>query len=58
MPLLFVAGTLGALAGFYLSPEVRPLALIGARWIAGAGLIYLAFFRSAPVEQHPSTEAS
>lgn len=46
VPLLFVLGELGALAGTMLNPEVRGAAIIGAIWIAAAAIVYAAWFRT------------
>jgi APA family basic amino acid/polyamine antiporter len=45
VPLLFVIGELGALVGAMLDETVRTAAIIGAIWIAIAGLIYAIWFR-------------
>ena len=45
IPLLFVAGELGVVAGAYLDPAVRGTAVIGLAWIAGAALLYALRFR-------------
>lgn len=45
VPLVFVLGEVGVVAGAYLSPEVRSAALIGAAWIAGGAVLYMARFR-------------
>jgi APA family basic amino acid/polyamine antiporter len=45
VPILFVLGEVGIVVGAYLNPSARQAALIGAGWIAAAGLVYLIFFR-------------
>jgi APA family basic amino acid/polyamine antiporter len=44
VPLLFVLGELGALAGSLLDKSVRGSAYIGAAWIAAAALAYAMWF--------------
>jgi len=46
VPLLFVVGELGVVAGAYLDPAVRGAAYIGLAWIAAAALLYALRFRS------------
>ncbi|MBI4912187.1 MAG: amino acid permease [Acidobacteria bacterium] len=46
LPLLFILGEGGVVAGAYLDPSVRGAAFIGAAWIAGAALFYRARFRT------------
>ena len=48
IPLLFVLGELGVVAGAYLDPAVRGAAIIGLAWIAGAALLYALRFRNRP----------
>jgi len=45
IPILFVLGELGVVAGAYLDPSVRGAAFIGLAWIAGAALLYALRFR-------------
>ncbi len=61
VPLLFVVGELGILAGAFADPKRRAAAIIGAGWIVGAAICYLLFFRRpprAPLSQpdHPDPE--
>lgn len=44
-PLLFFVGELGALAGAFVSKDVRSAAWIGVAWIAGAAGLYVLRFR-------------
>lgn len=46
VPLLFVLGELGVVAGAYLDPAVRGAAFIGLGWIGAAALLYALRFRS------------
>lgn len=46
IPLLFVLGEMGVVAGAYLDPAVRGAAFIGLAWIAAAALLYALRFRS------------
>jgi APA family basic amino acid/polyamine antiporter len=45
VPLVFVLGEVGVVAGAYVSPEVRGAALIGLGWIAAGALLYATRFR-------------
>ncbi len=45
VPLIFVLGELGAVAGAYLRPDVRGATYIGAAWIAAGALLYGLRFR-------------
>jgi APA family basic amino acid/polyamine antiporter len=45
VPLLFVVGEIGVVAGAYVNPEVRGAATIGLGWIVAAALLYVARFR-------------
>jgi APA family basic amino acid/polyamine antiporter len=57
IPILFIAGIASGLAAYYLDENKRPLALIGAAWIAIAAIVYLLFFRAARAPQHPTEPA-
>jgi basic amino acid/polyamine antiporter, APA family len=46
VPLVFVVGELGALAGTFVDPAVRSAAWIGAACIAVAGVVYWVWFRT------------
>ncbi len=48
VPLLFVLGEIGILAGAFAIPEKRAVAVIGAGWIVAAAICYLLFFRRLP----------
>lgn len=48
IPILFVLGELGVVAGAYLDPSVRGAAFIGLAWIAAAALLYALRFRGRP----------
>jgi APA family basic amino acid/polyamine antiporter len=48
VPLLFVTGELGVVAGAYADPAVRTAALVGLAWIVAAAACYLAFFARKP----------
>ena len=45
VPLLFIAGELGVIAGATLNPEMRGAAFIGLAWIVAGTVCYLLFFR-------------
>jgi APA family basic amino acid/polyamine antiporter len=45
VPLIFVLGEVGVVAGAYLSPDVRGSVWIGLGWITAAGLLYAVRFR-------------
>jgi APA family basic amino acid/polyamine antiporter len=45
VPLVFVIGALGAVAGSLLKPEVRSAALIGLAWMVLGTVLYFAAFR-------------
>lgn len=51
VPLLFVLGELGALAGSFLNADVRGSAYIGAAWIAGAAVVYAIWFRRTEIRR-------
>jgi basic amino acid/polyamine antiporter, APA family len=46
VPLLFVLGEIGIIAGSYWDPAVRSAAIIGVGWIIVAATCYLLFFRT------------
>ncbi len=48
VPVLFIAGELGVVAGAALDPVVREAAVIGAAWIVAGIACYLFFFRGKP----------
>ena len=50
VPLAFVLGEAAVIVGAYYDPAVRPAAYVALAWIAGAALVYLAFFRSGNME--------
>lgn len=50
VPVLFVLGELGIVAGAYLDPEARKAALVGLAWIVVAGACYLVFFRGTSAD--------
>jgi APA family basic amino acid/polyamine antiporter len=45
VPLVFVLGEAGVVAGSYVDPEVRTAAIIGVVWLAAATGLYLMKFR-------------
>jgi basic amino acid/polyamine antiporter, APA family len=45
VPLVFVIGEVGVVAGSYLDPEVRGATLIGLAWIAAGAVLYAVRFR-------------
>ncbi|MHC4991576.1 MAG: APC family permease [Planctomycetota bacterium] len=47
VPVLFVLGEIGILAGAYADPAMRAPALIGMAWILAAAACYLLFFRGS-----------
>lgn len=58
IPLLFVVGELGLLAGAILNPQTLLVSIIGVCWVIGAAVIYWLFFRrskGALSESSPST---
>lgn len=46
VPIVFIVGQLGVVAGAYLDPAVRGAAVIGMAWIAAAGVLYALRFRA------------
>lgn len=48
VPLLFVLGELGVVAGAYFDPSVRSAAFLGLAWIAAAALLYRLRFHREP----------
>jgi len=50
VPLVFVIGEVGVVAGSYLDPEVRGATLIGLAWIAAGAVLYAVRFREGPGE--------
>ncbi len=48
VPLLFVVGEIGILAGAFADPKRSAAAFIGAGWIVVAAICYLLFFRRPP----------
>ena len=53
VPLAFVIGEVGVVAGSYVDPEVRSATLIGVLWLAVATGLYLAKFREQSPESAP-----
>jgi APA family basic amino acid/polyamine antiporter len=45
VPLVFVLGDLGVVAGAYLDPTVRRAAYVGVAWIVAAAVVYVLCFR-------------
>ena len=50
VPLVFVIGEVGVVAGSYLDPEVRAATLIGLAWIVAGAVLYAVRFREGPGE--------
>jgi hypothetical protein len=46
VPLFFVLGEVGVVAGAYLSPETRKAAIVGLGWIVAGVVLYLSRFRT------------
>jgi APA family basic amino acid/polyamine antiporter len=53
LPIVFVVGELGALAGTYVDPEYRNAAWIGAACIGVAAVVYFIWFRSSLMPAPP-----
>ena len=47
VPLLFIAGELGVIAGAALVPDMRAAAVIGLAWIVAGTVCYVLFFRGS-----------
>jgi len=47
VPLLFIAGELGVIAGATLVPDMRAAAVIGLAWIVAGTVCYVLFFRGS-----------
>jgi L-asparagine transporter-like permease len=46
IPLIFVVGELGVVAGSYIDPKTLSAALVGVAWILAATVLYYARFRN------------
>ena len=58
VPILFVLGILAVIVGTFMNPEARQAALIGAAYIAAAGVCYFVFFRRTPDSEIPPLTSS